>query len=155
MSDFQYDDIRRKVERRYKQRLGLIIHVVVYLIINSMFWGMWAFMTPVATTLQVIGAPSQTMALPIGFPFPLIIMVGWGAGLVAHFLSYYFRYGAGANQRDEAIQREIDQELARREQAGYLEKPKNDQRMRLSEDGELEAVPDDEISETEKRKRNR
>ena len=44
-------------------------------------------------------------------------------------------------------------ELARREEAGYLEKPKNDERIRITEDGELEAESDDEFGSAAKYKR--
>ena len=74
--------------------------------------------------------------------------------MVAHYADYHNKYGRGANRREAEIQREIEREQARRGSFS-MEKPKNEQRMRLTEDGELEEVPDDEISEAEKRKRNR
>ena len=145
MHDSQYEEIRWKIEQRYKQRLGLIIHFVTFVIINLMLWGMWLFMTPTAAMVAVPGAPPEAVPVDLGFPWPIFVTLGWGIGMVAHFLSYYYRYGGGANRREEAIEREVERELARREEAGHLEKPKNDQRMRLTEDGELEAVSDDEI----------
>jgi hypothetical protein len=39
-----------------------------------------------------------------------------------------------------------------RSEGGY-EKPKRDARLRLNEDGELEEITDDDISQAEKRKR--
>jgi hypothetical protein len=150
MRDSQYDDIRRKIERRYKERMGLIIHFVAFLVSNVAFWGFWLLITPASVT-RVVDGVSQTARL--GFPWPIIITLGWSVGIVAHFLTYYYRYGAGANQREDAIQREIERELARREEAGYIEKPKNDQRMRLTEDGELEEVLDDDSGALEKSKR--
>lgn len=152
MNDPQYDNIRRKVEERYKQRLGLIIHLVAFFVFNLMFWGMWLIISP-SSAVEVSREGIRSMPVDIGFPWPLIITLGWGVGIVAHFLTYYYRYGAGANQREEAIEREIERELIRREEAGYVEKPKNDQRMRLTEDGELEAVSDDDFSRADKNKR--
>ena len=66
-------------------------------------------------------------------------------------MSYYNKYGGGAMRREESIQREIEQERGR---SLSYEKPKNDVRMRLTDDGELEEVPEDEISLAQKRKRN-
>jgi hypothetical protein len=145
MRDSQYEEIRWKIEQRYKQRVGLIIHFAAFVISNLMFWGMWLFMTPASVAVSAPGAPVEAMPVDLGFPWPIFVTLGWGIGMVAHFLSYYYRYGGGASQREEAIKREVERELARREEDGYLEKPKNEQRMRLTEDGELEAVSDDEI----------
>lgn len=152
MRDSQYDDIRRKIERRYKERMGLIIHFIAFAVSNVAFWCFWLLITP-ATAARLVNGVTETTRLSPGFPWPIFITLGWGVGIVAHFLTYYYRYGAGANQREEAIQREIEQELARREEAGYIEKPKNDQRMRLTEDGELEVVSDDDSGTFEKNKR--
>jgi hypothetical protein len=149
MDDSQYDDIRRKIERRYKERMGLIIHFVAFVIANLSFWALWLMITPTAVE-RIQGGFSDTVQLGLGFPWPIIITLGWGVGIVAHFLNYYYRYGGGVNKREEAIQREIEQELARRQEAGYVEKPKNDERMRLTEDGELAVISDDEDSRAEK-----
>jgi len=135
MSDSQYDEIRRKVEKRYKERQGLIIHFSIYLIVNLMLWILWA-----VTSLS--------------FPWPMIVTTGWGMGMVAHFLSYYFQYGRGAERREDAIQREVEREMARRQGGDYVEKPKRNPAMRLTEDGELEdVIDDDEINGAERRGR--
>ncbi|MEO8612789.1 MAG: 2TM domain-containing protein [Chloroflexota bacterium] len=154
MTDSQYEEIRWKIEQRYKQRVGLIIHLAAFVIFNLMCWGMWLLLTPGGVT-SVANGVSQTTPSGLGFPWPIFITGGWSVGIIAHFLTYYYRYGGGSNRREAAIQREIEQELARREEAGYVEKPKNDQRMRIAEDGELEPVPDDDISRAEKNKRGR
>ena len=151
MYDSQYEEeIRSKIEKRYKERLGLIIHFVAFTISNLMFWGMWLFMTPavVAVGVPAPGTAVEMMPVTMAFPWPIFVTLSWGIGIVAHFLNYYYRYGAGANQREEAIQREIEQEMARR----HGTKRKNDERMHLTEDGELEVVSDDEISRAEKYK---
>jgi hypothetical protein len=150
-SQFDEDGIRRKIEQRYKQRMGLMIHLAAFAISNVAFWGMWLLLAPAGVTAIAPGGVETTTPMSLGFPWPIFITLGWGVGIVAHFLTYYYRYGGGSNRREEAIQREVEQELARREEAGYLEKPKNEQRMRLTEDGELEAVSDD--SRTDKSKR--
>jgi hypothetical protein len=154
MQDSQYEGIRRKIEERYKQRMGLIIHFAAFAISNVMFWCFWLLITPAGVTSVADGVSATSPTVTLGFPWPIFITLGWGVGIVAHFLTYYYRYGAGANQREEAIEREIERELARRQEAGYVEKPKNDERMRLTEDGELEVVSDDdEFSSAAKYKR--
>jgi hypothetical protein len=143
MQDSQYDMIRRKVERRYKERLGLIIHVVAFVVFNLLFWGMWLLLTPVSQTIEVAGSQSVSSAVP-AFPWPIIITLGWSVGLVGHVLNYYFKYGPGAERREDAIEREVEHEMERRQENGYFEKPKRDQQIRLTEDGELETVNDED-----------
>ena len=67
MHDSQYEEIRWKIEQRYKQRLGLIIHFVTFVIINLMLWGMWAFLTP-TTAIRVEYGFSETVPVGLGFP---------------------------------------------------------------------------------------
>ncbi|MBI1281658.1 MAG: protein kinase [Anaerolineaceae bacterium] len=127
--------IREKIEKKYKERAGLIAHATPYLIVNGMLWMIWLF----------TGGLNNP-----GLPWPVWITFFWGIGMFSHFMSYYNKYGGGAMRREEAIQREIELE---RERSLMVEKPKNDVRMRLTDDGELEEVPEDEISLAQKRKR--
>ena len=127
--------IRERIEKKYKERAGLIAHAIPYVIVNAVLWMIYAFTS----------GPGDN------FPWPMFVTFFWGIGMVSHFFAYYNKYGGGAMRREEAIQREIEQERGR---SLMYEKPKNDVRMRLTDDGELEEVPDDEISRAEKRKRN-
>ena len=70
-------------------------------------------------------------------------------GIVSNIVEYYNKYGPGAERREAGIQREIERE---RERLGY-EKPKNDSRMRLTDDGEIEEFPEDEDHWAENSKR--
>jgi tRNA A-37 threonylcarbamoyl transferase component Bud32 len=137
--------IRRRIEKRYKERQGLIIHFVAYLLVNLMLWGLWA--TDVLMPIIQAEAPNVSPAF-FEFPWPIFPTFGWGIGMVAHFISYYSKYGPGAERRERAIQREIEKY---RQQSGLLdEKPKRDPHYRLTDDGELEEVVDDY---SQKRKR--
>jgi len=124
--------IRKKIEKKYQERAGVIAHAIPYVIVNIVLWSLY---------FNSDG----------GFPWPMFVTLFWGIGMVSHFFAYYNKYGGGATRREEAIQREIEQE---RERSLMYEKPKNDRRMRLTDDGEIEEVPDDEISRAQKRKRN-
>lgn len=62
------DEIRRRVEKYYNDRAGFYIHLLVFVIIHAVLWALWTF-------LQAGGAV---------FPFPMIVMLGWGSGLIAH-----------------------------------------------------------------------
>ncbi len=137
--------IRRRIEKRYKERQGLIIHFVAYLMVNLMLWGLWA--TDVLMPIIQAEAPDVSLAY-FEFPWPIFPTFGWGIGMVAHFISYYSKYGPGAERRERAIQREIEKY---REQSGLLEaKPKRDPHFRLTDDGELEEILDEH---SQKRKR--
>jgi hypothetical protein len=138
--------IRRRIEKRDKERQGLIIHFVAYLMVNLMLWGLWA--SDALLPIIQVEAPEISPAF-FEFPWPIFVTFGWGIGMVAHFISYYSKYGAGAERRERAIQREIEKY---RQQSGILDaKPKRDPRYRLTDDGELEEVGD-EHSQKQKRR---
>ena len=120
------DEIRRRVEKRFKKRQDLMIHVAIYIVANVVFWIMF----------------HESWVWWITF--------GWGIGVVSNVVDYYTKYGGGAERKEAEIQREIERERARI--AGY-EKPKNDAHMRLTDDGELEEVPEDEDHWSNKPKR--
>jgi tRNA A-37 threonylcarbamoyl transferase component Bud32 len=137
--------IRRRIEKRYKERQGLIIHFVAYLLVNLMLWGMWA--TDILGPILEAEAP-EAANIVMNFPWPLLVTFGWGIGMVAHFLDYYSKYGPGAERREQTIQREIEKY---RQQSGVWEdKAKRDAQFRLTDDGELEEVMDEH---SQKRKR--
>ncbi len=126
MTNIESDnEIRKRVEKRYKKRQELYIHIASYVITNLMLW----FFFHDAWVLWVT--------------------FGWGIGVVSNVIDYYSKYGGGADRKEAAIQREIAQE---RERLGF-EKPKNDTRMRLTDDGEIEEVPEDEDHWSAKSKR--
>lgn len=133
-------EIRRRVEKRIKQRNDFYIHFAVYIAANLLMWMIWALTRDSSET--------------IGFPWPLIVMFGWGIGLVSHALTVYFNSASRVEARERTIQREIERERQRIAGDGTYEKPKRDRHVRLSEDGEL---IDDDVDESEtdgKRKRN-
>jgi hypothetical protein len=137
MSD--YDEIRQRIEKRHKERLSFFIHVAVYFVVNFMLWVLWFMIAQDNPTVSAAVDLSAEDIETFRFPWPLVIMFGWGIGLLSHYINYYFKYGAGAARRQNAIDREVEEEIARR---NVYEKPKNDSRVRISEDGELEEVDD-------------
>lgn len=146
--------IRKKIEKRYKERQGFLIHLMIYVVMNIIFWGMWAS----AGSQLVALIPDLAQDAPAiareaaNFPWPIFITFFWGIGLVSHFLSYYYKYGGGAERREVTIQREIERY---KERTGAYEKPKNERRPRLelTDDGEIQEVYDDEVSRVQKQKR--
>lgn len=127
----QYDEIRRRIEKRYKERQYLMIHIASFVAANIAFWALW-------------GNAGWLMWF-LTFP--------WGIGVVGHMIYYYYKFGGGAERREAAIQRDVERE---KERLGLYDKPKNDTRTRLSDDGEVEEVVDEEeeISRAAKRRRS-
>ncbi len=125
--------IRERIEKKYKERAGVIAHAIPYIVVNAVLW------------LLFLSSPGD------GFPWPIFPTFFWGIGMAVHFFSYYNKYGGGAARYEQEIQREIDRE---RERSLVYEKPKNDIPMRLTDDGELEEIPENEVSQAAKHKRS-
>lgn len=129
MSEQNYAEIRKRIEKRYKQRNELFTHAAAFVASNIVCWVIF-FLTGSS------------------FAWPILVTLGWGIGLFFHALDYYNKYGGGADRREDAIQREVELEMERR---GVYEKPKR--RMELTEDGEIEEVYEDEDSQISQRRR--
>lgn len=153
--------IRRRIERelakKQEKRNGLIMHSVIFLVVNLSIWTSWL--------VNNIGDGQ------FGFPWPLMVTFFWGIGLFSDFSEYHNRFGRGREKREAEIERELDRELAKRgisREKRKVEdlfedesrhKPKNDyyiddhgQRIRLNDEGEL---TDSYVDEMEKRRRRR
>jgi hypothetical protein len=125
--------VRRRVEKPFKKRAEFFSHAAVYVLINLMLWLVY-FVS--INFFELFGAGSLDAP---DFPWPIIVMLGWGAGLLAHGAETF-----GGGSRESAIERE----MARRQRAAdtamyaaYDEKPKRDRLLRLTDDGEIEEVP--------------
>ncbi|GIL14491.1 MAG: hypothetical protein BroJett038_32110 [Chloroflexota bacterium] len=145
--------VRRRIQKRFEERNGFIIHLTIYIVMNLLFWSMWAGAQDLFAAIFENG---QLPVVDLGFPWPVFITFFWGIGVVANFMEYYNKYGPGAERRERLVQQELERERQRRMESYYDAKPKRDRRMRLTEDGELEEVADDEYDEEyEKPKRGR
>lgn len=121
-SGANYDDIRTRVERRYRRRYELAAHMVMFLFILG--------------GLALLRVPSTALAL-LGGVWALIVAV--------HGLQVVF-----AEFSDRAIEREIERERA---QLYGSDKPKRDWQVRLSDEGELLDIIEDEPEADDKQKR--
>jgi hypothetical protein len=142
MSDGQLSEreIRRRVEKRLKERQEFTIHLIAYLGVNLFLWFLW-FVIP--RLMIGLGLGGEALAAA-GFPWPLLAMGGWGVGLLIHAVDVYQKSGASEARREREIQREIERYRAHMAAEGLtLEKPKRV--ARLSEDGEI--VYDDEAED--------
>jgi serine/threonine protein kinase len=128
----EYNQIKRRVMQPYNKRREWYQHLGVYVMINIMLWLVYAMSSGFGSFLDDVAGAA------VGFPWPLIVMFGWGIGLVAHGAETMASSGRHADAHERAIQREIERERAQLEDDSLLlEKPKNDFPVRLNDDGEL------------------
>jgi hypothetical protein len=66
------EDLRKKAEKRAEEKMGFFVHFCVYILVNVLLICVWWF-------------TNEGDVFP-WFIFPLI---GWGIGLVAHFIGVY------------------------------------------------------------------
>jgi hypothetical protein len=125
----EYAKIRERAEKRVKNRQEFVSHLIIFLMINGMLWFIY-FSTH-----------------PGVFAWPLIITLGWGAGLVSHAMAVYRESNAGQVARERAIQREIEREIA---MIGEDIDVKPKRSARLSDDGEI--IYDDASTERRRSK---
>ncbi len=146
--------IRRRIEQRMKKRGELITHLVIYSVVNIVLWIIW------------LNSGIEDGAF--SFPWPIFVTFFWGIGAVSNIVEYYQQHGAGAQRREEQIQRELDRELERSYARQQRFRRKNepvdvldmddvvvDGRVRLNTDGELTDSFVDEISDTDGYQRGR
>jgi hypothetical protein len=141
--------IRRFIEKKMEARREFVQHLATYLGVNTMLIGIWLFS----------GA---------GFFWPMFPLFFWGLGVAGQGAEYYSEYGPGAENREAAIEEEVQRHLERSQQRRLRQeeprrrnKPKRDARrledvqrggggVRLNEDGEL---TDSFIEEQQQRNR--
>jgi hypothetical protein len=132
MSEPNYDEIRNRITERYNNRIGFYSHLVAFLIINGAAWGLW------------LGTPEPARSGILSVLL-LVSSVGWLVGILIHAIIFGLM---------EARERAIERAIAEEREWSTGEKPKRDPRVRLTVDGELEAVAeDDEFEYAPERKR--
>lgn len=121
-----YARINRDTHKRASKHRELRIHLAVFLLANCVIWLFW--------TIVVGGA----------LWVPVIVLLGWGAGLFGHAVTVYAEAGRSVGARERALEQAVERERARLYgDAPVKEKRKHD-RLLLSDDGELLEIVDDE-----------
>ncbi len=135
MSDLDLEQrVRRRVEKRIKQRNAFYVHLIAFIITNSVLW--------------LLFLREQARNGDTSLPWPIYVTFFWGIGLAANALSVYQNSGAAVARREATIQREIEYERMQMGTQGVYEKPKRDDRaMRLSDDGELIPADDEDAQD--------
>ncbi|MCC6804109.1 MAG: 2TM domain-containing protein, partial [Anaerolineae bacterium] len=144
--------VRDRVNAALNKRREFVQHLAVYLCINVMLW-----------VIFFASASVPFLSFAGGFPWPLIVMLGWGIGLVSHGFE-----AITSISRERAISRAVERE---RDRLYDAEKPKRDRDLtdpsdrsfeargtrdvRLTEDGEFTDSMIADIEADEKAKRDR
>jgi hypothetical protein len=146
MSDggLDYDKIRERAEKRVKIRQEFNLHLIIFVVVNLFLWLLWGLIPPI---LSGMGVGSNVLSI-VQFPWPLLVMLFWGLGLLIHGVVVYYEAGGGAEARERAVQQAIERERALRYGDSALDKPKRS--AHLSDDGELIYDEDDEAEAEEK-----
>ena len=76
---YSEDDLRAQAQRRAEAKAGFYIHFGIYVIVNIFLVIVWWL------TAGVKGE----------FPWFVFPLLGWGIGIVAHFLAVYISGGGG------------------------------------------------------------
>jgi serine/threonine-protein kinase len=158
--------VRKEVEKPLKARQEFFEHLPVYIMINIMLWTIFIFGNE--DLLNLINSDDADFVSMMGLPWPLLVTLFWGMGLVAH---WFEAWGAGRNER--AIQREMERERtilegekAKRRARGRRELPGADDSfgdfdiveepragVRLTGDGELTESMIMELEDEDERRR--
>ncbi len=123
--------VRKIAEAPFKKREEFAQHLVVYVMINIMLWGIFLFASDSILALINSNDPELTQAM--GFPWPLFVTFGWGIGLIANAFE---ALGAGRTERT------IEREMERERRILDSEKPKRAARGRAQLPGADEAFGD-------------
>ena len=128
-SEANYDEIRRRIKRKYDNRVEFFSHIVAFLGVNLVLWGVlqpqngWY-------TLSMIG------------------MGGWFVGVLCHVVVFW-----GKEMQEREIERAIEREYdLRGHQPPEADVKRKRDRLRLTADGELlDVVDEDEERVSRKR----
>ena len=63
------EELRKIAKKRAKDKIGFYVHFIIYLLVNSFLFAQWYWITN-----------------GTGFPYVIPTTVGWGIGIIAHFL---------------------------------------------------------------------
>lgn len=89
--EVDYEKIRQRVEKRLASRSEFLGHLLGFVIFQLVSWSIWA----------------GGFTLGWSVPWPLLIALLWGGGLIAHGVETYMK----SDMRPEAVNRSIDRQM--------------------------------------------
>jgi hypothetical protein len=91
---------RKRIAKRIEARNGFIGHATSYVLVNLLLWGIFAGSGGFEGFLSASGE----------FPWPMLVMFFWFAGLGAHAVETYFSTGERAARKDRAVRDALRQQ---------------------------------------------
>ncbi len=130
-----YEEIRERAVLRVKHRNEFFQHLAIYLVVNVFVWAIFLVIA------ALVHAPEALIPA-------FLTTFGWGIAVAINAISVIAESASVGRIREDQVQREIRREMKARgmtDPSELYEKPKRDQAVRLSDDGEL--VYEDEADE--------
>lgn len=109
------DFVRRRVNKRLHDRRGLIVHVLIYVLVAlsllsvnpALQEGMASFLAS-PDFIEALGQSTASSLAPLGtLPIELIIILGWGGGVLSHIVRVFYRTGRRQQHKLHVINREM------------------------------------------------
>lgn len=109
------DFVRRRVNKRLEDRRGLIAHILIYAVATLGLVGISpALQQALASFLaspdfiEAVGQSTASSLAPLGrLPIELIIILGWGGGVLSHIVRVFYRTGRRQQHKLDIINREM------------------------------------------------
>ncbi len=79
-------ELRELAFQRLKKRQDFRAHLLVYIVVNAFLWALWALTSR-------------------GFPWPLIVTLGWAIGVVMNAWDAYWRRDITAADIDREVEK--------------------------------------------------
>ncbi|MBK8029865.1 MAG: protein kinase [Chloroflexi bacterium] len=96
------ETFRKRIEARFKKRGEFTGHLIAYIVVNALLWIIFS----AAGGFSFISTDQQFLQW-MEFPWPMIVSLGWGAGLAAHLFETHFATGSRDERRYQAIRAEL------------------------------------------------
>jgi hypothetical protein len=65
-------ELRKKAKKKAKEKTGFYVHFLIYILVNAFLYAQWYWITEGE-----------------GFPWVITTTVGWGIGIIAHFIGVF------------------------------------------------------------------
>jgi len=100
------EELRLQARERAQIKLGFYIHFTVYVAVNVALFFVWWF----TRNIPVYVESTRTYAT-ISFPWFIFPLIGWGIGVLAHYL-YVFHYTSITDRMTEREYQKLKEKQA-------------------------------------------
>jgi hypothetical protein len=94
------EELREQARQRAGAKLGFYIHFSVYVVVNIILVFVWWF----TKNIPVYNSSTGTYAT-YSFPWFIFPLVGWGIGVLGHYLAVFVRTGITDKMTEKEYQR--------------------------------------------------